>query len=209
MTLQPPRRLVIATGNRHKTEEFRSLLGPEWIVEDLKDHPHLPSPEETGETFEENGVIKALAASAALGAEALVVADDSGLEVDALGGRPGVHSARYSGPEATDAANRAKLLAELAECKARGKDRRGRFRCVLVVAQNGEKLASFEGSVEGVIANLEKGDGGFGYDRLFIPDGYCESFGQLPGAVKNSLSHRGRAAEKLVAWLKARELGNG
>lgn len=198
---QPHRRIVVATGNRHKTEEFRALLGNQWQVEDLLDHPTLPAPEESGGTFEENASIKALAASNALGDEVLVVADDSGLEVDALGGQPGVHSARYSGRGATDATNRQKLLAELAEAGAGDQIRRARFRCVLVAARNGVKLGAFDGAVEGCIATSESGAGGFGYDCLFIPVGFEETFGQLPAEVKNSLSHRGRAAKKLAAWL--------
>jgi XTP/dITP diphosphohydrolase len=197
------RRLVIATANQHKTEEFRALLGSGWRVEDLRDHPHLAAPEENGSTFSENAAIKALAASCALDADCLVIADDSGLEVDALGGRPGVHSARFAGPGATDAANREKLLRELAGAGARGgRTRTARFRCVLAAARNGRVLAEFDGAVEGVIGTVEKGAGGFGYDSLFIPDGHCATFAQLPAEVKNAMSHRGRAAAKLKEWLQ-------
>jgi XTP/dITP diphosphohydrolase len=189
--------VVIATGNRHKTEEFRALLDPSWIIQDLSDHPQLPSPEETGTTFLENATIKALSASQALGDDFLILADDSGLEVDALLGAPGVYSARYAGPEATDADNRRKLLAELATAGARGKERSGRFRCVLVLAQGDRVLGNYAGSVEGILANEDKGTGGFGYDPLFIPDGHCETFGQLPAEVKHSLSHRARAVQAL------------
>ncbi len=189
--------VVIATGNRHKTEEFRALLDPAWIIQDLSDHSHLVSPEETGTTFLENATIKALSASQALGADFLVLADDSGLEVDALQGEPGVYSARYAGANASDADNRTKLLAELSRAGARGKERTGRFRCVLVLAQGGQALGHYAGSVEGILANEDKGTGGFGYDPLFIPEGYCETFGQLPSAVKHSLSHRARAVQAL------------
>ena len=189
--------VIIATGNRHKTEEFRALLDPSWIIQDLADHPQLPSPEETGTTFVANATIKALSASRLLGEDFLVLADDSGLEVDALNGEPGVYSARYAGPQATDADNRVKLLAELERVGARGKARSGRFRCVLVLAQGDRVLGEFSGSVEGILANEDKGSGGFGYDPLFIPDGYCETFGQLPSAVKHSLSHRSRAVQEL------------
>jgi len=199
-----PRRLVIATHNGHKTEEFRALLGPEWNVEDLSAHPHLPAPEEDGSTFEENATIKALAAGPVLGPEVLVVADDSGLEVDALDGRPGIHSARYAGPGAGDRANLEKVLAELAAAHVRGKARSARFRCVLVLARGAEKLAAFHGTVEGVLANEPKGRGGFGYDPAFIPDGYCETFGQLPPAVKNTLSHRARALAGLLEYLDSK-----
>ncbi|MBP7951711.1 MAG: RdgB/HAM1 family non-canonical purine NTP pyrophosphatase [Verrucomicrobiales bacterium] len=201
-TESPPRKIVIATGNAHKTQEFRDLLGTAWQVEDLRDHPELPIPEETGTTFAENAATKALSASRALGPGFLVVADDSGLEVDALNGAPGVTSARYAGPAATDADNRAKLLAALAAAGARGPARRGRFRCVLVVARGGEILGSCDGTVEGILGNEEQGQGGFGYDSLFIPDGYGETFGQLPASVKHSLSHRGCAARKLPPILE-------
>jgi XTP/dITP diphosphohydrolase len=198
-----PHKILIATGNRHKTDEFRAIFGSGWQVEDLKDHPELESPEETGTTFVENARIKALAASTVLGTDWLVLADDSGLEVDALGGRPGVYSARYAGTLATDAENRRKVLDELAERGARGKERKGRFRCVLVLARGWDVLGIFDGAVEGILANEEKGGGGFGYDPLFIPDGHCETFAQLPAEVKNGMSHRGRAAEKLNAFLAA------
>ena len=194
--------LVVATGNSHKTGEIRTLLGDLFEeVTDLTSFPDVPAPEETGATFKENAAIKALEVSAALDPGALVLSDDSGLEVDALGGAPGVYSARYAGPHASDADNRAKLLADLAESGARGKARTGRFRCVLVLARGGTELETFDGSVEGIIANEEKGEGGFGYDPLFIPSGKCETFGQLPPEVKHSMSHRGRALQKLRAAL--------
>lgn len=197
-----PRRLVIATHNAHKTGEFRALLGSGWQVEDLSCHPSLGAPEENGSTFEENATIKALAAASVLGPEVLVVADDSGLEVDALDGRPGIYSARYAGPGAGDRGNLDKVLAELAAAGVRGKDRRGRFRCVLVLARGTEKLGAFSGAVEGILANEAKGDGGFGYDPAFIPDGHCETFGQLPAEVKNQLSHRARALRGLQEFLQ-------
>ena len=194
-------RLLIATHNTHKTLEFRALLGGAWEVEDLTAHPQLPVPEENGSTFEENATIKALAASVALGPEVLVVADDSGLEVDALAGRPGIFSARYAGPGAGDGGNLRKVLDELATADIRGKARTARFRCVLVLARGGEKLAAFHGAVEGIMANEPKGGGGFGYDPAFIPEGHCETFGQLPAEVKNGLSHRARALAGLMEFL--------
>jgi len=196
-------RLVIATHNAHKTEEFCTLLGAAWQVEDLHAHPELPAPDENGATFEENATIKALAASKALGPDVLVVADDSGLEVDALAGRPGIRSARYAGPGAGDGGNLRKVLDELAAADVRGKARRACFRCVLVPARAGVKLGAFHGTVEGIMANEPKGGGGFGYDPAFIPDGYCETFGQLPAEVKHTLSHRARALAQLVEWLRA------
>jgi XTP/dITP diphosphohydrolase len=196
MTSNPPR-LLIATANRHKTEEFRALLDGVAEVEDLTTHPHLPPVDETGGTFEENSAIKAIAAARATGLPAL--ADDSGLEVDALGGEPGVISARYSGPGATDASNRRKLLAELAALP-QTTPRTARFRCVLTLASPaGEILGSWSGAVEGRIIAEERGEGGFGYDALFIPDGHDQTFAELPAAVKNQLSHRARATSAFLA----------
>ncbi len=194
--------LVVATGNAHKTAEIAVVLGDlVQQVEDLRAYPEVGEIAETGTTFLANARLKALGASAALGDRVWVLADDSGLEVDALGGAPGVYSARYSGEGATDASNRAKLLEELAAVGARGKGRSARFRCVLVLARGGDEVATFDGAVEGVIANGEKGEGGFGYDPLFIPEGECATFGELPAATKNAMSHRGRALAGLRAWL--------
>lgn len=203
---QPASTLIVATHNAHKTGEIAAMLSefPFQSITDLKSFPDLTPPEETGVTFGENAEIKALAASHAM-PDALVLADDSGIEVDALDGRPGVWSARFAGENATDADNRVKLLAELASAGARGKERSARFRCVLVVARAGEAIASFDGAVEGIVGNEEKGEGGFGYDSLFIPEGHCETFGQLSEEVKASMSHRARAMEKFKAWLRTQE----
>ena len=193
-------RLLVATKNAHKTAEIRAILGTAWEIEDLNAHPEVPAPEETGETFSENAAIKAVAASQIF--PGLVLSDDSGLEVDALDGAPGVRSARYAGSGATDAANRALLLRELAVVGARGKARSARFRCVLALAENGRVLGTFEGAVEGIIVNEEKGGGGFGYDALFVPAGHCETFGELSAAVKNGLSHRAHALRAAAEWLR-------
>jgi len=163
--------------------------------------PEIPAAVEDGKTFEENSAIKAFGASSFL-PEAFILADDSGLEVDALKGEPGVYSARYAGEKATDAENRLKLLAELKKFGVKGKDRSARFRCVLTVVQADRKLGVFGGSCEGLIVNEEKGDGGFGYDSLFIPSGYCQTFGQLSVAEKNQLSHRAKALVQFLDWLK-------
>jgi XTP/dITP diphosphohydrolase len=192
-------RLLIATKNAHKTAEIRAILGRDWKVTDLNDHRSAVSPEETGVTFAENAAIKASAASHTF--PGLVLADDSGLEVDALDGAPGVYSARYAGPAATDAGNRGKLLRELSADGARGKARSARFRCVMCVAQDGKVLGTFDGTVEGVIINSERGEGGFGYDPLFVPEGHCETFAQLPAEVKNRESHRARALAKAREFL--------
>lgn len=191
--------LVIATHNAHKTEEIRAILGTYFSeIADLTSHPQIPPADETGVTFEENATIKALEASRVLGAGVSVLSDDSGLEVDALGGAPGVYSARYSGEGATDESNRVKLLAELEKVGARGKERAGRFRCVMVLARGGEKHAVFDGAVEGVIVNQEKGEGGFGYDPIFQPAGYDRVMAELTRAEKDGLSHRGRAFRDLA-----------
>ncbi|HEY2573093.1 MAG TPA: non-canonical purine NTP pyrophosphatase [Verrucomicrobiaceae bacterium] len=193
------KKLLIATGNRHKTEEIRAMLGAGWIVEDLKDHPHLPQPEETGATFAENAAIKAVTASRALPG-VLVLSDDSGLEVDVLGGAPGVTSARYAGAGASDADNRAKLKGELRRREESGVEEpfAGRFRCCMCLARDGAVLGTFDGAVEGKLLLQEEGSGGFGYDSLFLPDGFESSFGVLPLEVKNTLSHRARALAKVV-----------
>ncbi|MEP6671418.1 MAG: RdgB/HAM1 family non-canonical purine NTP pyrophosphatase [Chthoniobacter sp.] len=193
-------RLLIATKNAHKAEEIRAILGAEWDVTDLNARPEVPAPEETGATFAENAAIKAVAASRLF--PSYVLSDDSGLEVDALGGAPGVISARYAGPQATDADNRARLLRELSADAVRGKARSARFRCVMCVARDGAVLGTFDGAVEGVIINHERGEGGFGYDSLFVPAGYCETFGQLSAEVKNGQSHRARALAKAHAFLR-------
>jgi len=199
-------RLVIATGNAHKTDEIREMLGGRVAeVVDLRAHPEVGEIEETGSTFEQNAILKAVGAGRVLGVEVWVLADDSGLEVDAFDGAPGVYSARYAGESATDADNRSKLLAELGRAGARGKARSARFRCVLVLARGTEVVATFDGACEGVIGNIEKGDGGFGYDTLFIPDGECATFGELSAEVKNRMSHRARALEGLCAWLEVQQ----
>ena len=196
--------LVIATHNQHKTEEIRAILGDYYAeIVDLCRFPDIPPADETGATFEENATIKALEASRRLGEGASVLSDDSGLEVDALGGAPGVYSARFSGEGATDATNRAKLLHELEVAGARGKARSARFRCVMVLVRGGEKLAVFEGAVEGVITNQEKGGGGFGYDPLFIPDGHCQTFGELSQEIKNRESHRARALQQAIEYFQS------
>jgi XTP/dITP diphosphohydrolase len=189
--------LLVATGNAHKTWEIRAILGQGFTVTDLTAHPEIVPAEETGTTFAENATLKAAGASRCF--DGLVIADDSGLEVDALGGAPGVVSARYSGADATDASNRAKLLAELAKTGAA--PRTARFHCVIALARGGEVLATYDGAVEGRIIDSERGDGGFGYDSLFVPDGYGQTFAELPAEVKNTLSHRARALAKLAAFL--------
>src|SRR4030095_171433 len=138
--------LVVATRNRHKTREIQHILGAEFRVRDLWAYPEVSEIRETGTSFEENATLKALAASRKL--PALVIADDSGLEVDALGGAPGVYSARYAGANATESDKINKLLRELARLRAKTDGRRARFRCVVALARNGNLLGTFEGIVE-------------------------------------------------------------
>ena len=188
--------LFLATRNRHKTREIQTMLGEGVFVRDATELPELPEIEETGTTFEANARLKAEGISQHI--SGLVLADDSGLEVDALGGEPGIYSARYAGPGCTDLQN-----TELVLEKMRGvppEQRAARFRCVLAVARDGKTIATFDGTVEGRLTREITGGGGFGYDPIFIPEGYEKSFGELPSELKNSMSHRGRALEQFRAW---------
>lgn len=188
--------LVIATRNAHKTQEIREMIGDRYKVLDVNDFSTLPAVEETGTTFLENATLKAVAISR--GVTGLVFSDDSGLEVDSLGGAPGVWSSSYGGEEGNHPKNNARLMAEMA-----GKsDRTARFRCTMVLARGGEVLADFSGTVEGRILEQPYGAGGFGYDPLFAPEGHDRSFAELGPEVKNALSHRGRALAQVVEWLE-------
>ena len=188
------KRFVVATRNAHKVEEIRGILS-DCEIFDLSVVDDAPVVEETGTTFLENATLKAVAISQMT--DDLVLSDDSGLEVDALNGEPGVYSSRYAGEDGNDALNNAKLLQEL-----QGIDERiARFRCVIVLARKGEVLAHFSGAVEGSILRKNSGVGGFGYDPLFVPVGYEQSFAELGDEVKNRLSHRARSLEGVVAWL--------
>jgi len=175
-------------------------------VRDLGTHPEISEIRETGRSFEENAKFKALAASKQL--PALVIADDSGLEVDALNGAPGIYSARYAGANATDRDKIDKLLRELAPIRATGDLRRARFRCVVALTRNGNLLGTFEGIVEGRIANEARGDSGFGYDPIFVPDGFEQTFGELPKEVKNAISHRAKAIRALAVRLRRLEFND-
>ena len=196
-----PYTVLVSTRNAHKLVEIRQILGPSFELLDLSSVPALGEVEETGTTFEENAALKALAASAHF--DGWVLADDSGLEVDALGGAPGVRSARFSGEGATDVTNRALLLEKLATVPA--DQRSARFRCVIALARGGEVLAHFSGAVEGVIIQSEQGAGGFGYDPVFEVDGRTMAE-RLP-EEKDQLSHRGQAAALVAAALRAELLG--
>src|SRR5437764_11537472 len=179
----------------------------ECSVRELGAHPEVSEIRESGTSFKENAKLKALAASRQL--PALVIADDSGLEVDALGGAPGIYSARYAGENATDREKIDKLLEELTRIGAIQGARRARFRCVLALGCGGEILGTFEGTVQGQISERPHGSRGFGYDPIFIPDGFDQTFGELAPAKKNQLSHRARALEKLRAFLGCYGFGGG
>ena len=199
--------LIVATRNAHKTREIQRILGPDFAVSDLSGHPEIPEAVESAKTFEENAVLKAIATSRQL--PDLVIADDSGLEVDALGGAPGVYSARYAGSDATDQQNIDKLLRQLARTGATENQRSARFRCVLALARDRQILGTFEGVVEGGIADLPRGRGGFGYDPVFLPKGFDQTFGELPVGVKNRISHRAQAIRALRAELLAHAADQG
>ncbi|MGE5373280.1 MAG: RdgB/HAM1 family non-canonical purine NTP pyrophosphatase [Solirubrobacterales bacterium] len=155
----------------------------------LDEYPEMPDVEEDGDTFLANAIKKAEAAAAYTGE--IAMADDSGLEVDALNGQPGVYSARFAGEPSDDAKNNAKLLALLTNVPA--EKRTGRFRCVIAVAEPDGRVETADGTCEGRIAFVEAGNGGFGYDPLFIPDGFERSFGELTPETKHRISHRGKA----------------
>ena len=191
--------LIVATRNAHKTREIEQIFGSASAVRDLTAHPEISEITESGMSFEENAKLKAIAVSRKL--PGLVIADDSGLEVDALGGAPGVRSARYAGVNASNTERIAKLLSRVANTGTKSDRRRARFRCVLAVARDGHVLATFEGVVDGKIAEGPRGSHGFGYDPIFIPDGFEETFAELPEQVKNNISHRAEAVRKLQAEL--------
>ncbi len=190
--------LWIATRNRGKTREFSRLLRGLCRVRDLHGLPEFPEIKETGKTFAANARIKARALSRVL-RDRPILADDSGLVVPSLGGRPGVYSARFAGPQATDLANRTKLLRLL---KTRsGHARQAYFEACLVVSQNGAVLGSVSGRVWGQITTQEAGTRGFGYDPIFQPKGFSRTFGQLPDQTKHRISHRARAVGNLKTQL--------
>ncbi|MBE7177936.1 MAG: RdgB/HAM1 family non-canonical purine NTP pyrophosphatase [Mucilaginibacter polytrichastri] len=190
------RKLVFATHNRHKTDEVAAMLKGRFEVVNLTDIGFHDEIDETGETFEENASLKSRAVYARFGLDCF--ADDSGLEIDALGGRPGVYSARFAGAHGDHEANIRKVLSELGN-----KDQRAaRFRTVISLLLNGEETY-FEGIAEGSIRREKSGSEGFGYDPIFEPEGYSITFAEMPMEEKNRISHRAKAIEKMVAALDA------
>lgn len=195
------KRIVFATNNQHKLQEIREILSPEFEIVSLKEigcHEDIP---ETGNTLEENALQKARYISERYHISCF--ADDTGLEVEALGGAPGVHSARYAeGTDHDSEANMTKLLREL-----EGKENhQARFRTVIALIELGEdeteNVHLFEGIVEGHISTERQGTEGFGYDPIFVPEGYEKSFAALGETIKNHISHRARAVKKLAEYLK-------
>ena len=199
----PPHRPVlwIATANLGKTREFKELFGARFLVRDLHSFKNLPVIHETGRTFEANAKIKALALSRILPGQ-LILADDSGLVVPALGGRPGVRSARFSGPNATNESNRIKLLRVMKKLKNAA--RKAYFEATLVLARNGEVFGVKRGRVWGRITHRDYGSGGFGYDPIFIPKSFARTFGQLSPRTKGRISHRAQAVRGLMRLLSMR-----
>ena len=188
--------ITVATANLHKLSELGTLFGPEWTL--LPAPPDTNFPPENGNSYLENALIKARAVAPHL--NGWILGDDSGLEVDALGGLPGIISARFSGPEATSLENCHALLKELKGVE----NRSARFRSVLVLVEggSGKLLATSEGVIEGRMTKGLLGEGGFGYDPLFIPEKYQVTFGILPASVKNAISHRARAVMDMIPKLK-------
>ncbi len=194
---------MAATANPDKAGEIQEILGAAGGIALVARPADVPEVEETGATLVENARLKAVALAKATGMPAL--ADDTGLEVDALGGAPGAYAARYAGEGATYADNVAKLLSELAALPDRGGARRARFRTVAWVQFPDGRELWREGTVDGVIADAPRGDGGFGYDAVFVPDeGDGRTFAQLRPEEKHAISHRGRALRALAAAMRAK-----
>jgi len=198
------KKLLIANRNQKKKKELQQILCDlNFELITLDDLPPLPEVEEDGMTFTENAVKKAVTVARQTGL--LTLADDSGLSVDALQGAPGVFSARYSGPEANDEKNNRKLLLALEDIP--DVDRTARFVCVIALASPDGQVQTVEGSCEGRIDHILKGNAGFGYDPLFIPEGFEMSFAQLEPSIKNTISHRGKALALIKPVLESINMG--
>ncbi len=193
-----PRRIALATRNEHKLIEITRICADwpvQWVT--IRDPNSFPDVEETGETYLDNAALKTRAVADALGI--LAIADDSGIEVDALGGRPGPRSARFAGPDATDARNLAELIRSVRGIPAAGLT--ARYRCVAAFAEPGDEVISAEGLCEGTITTRPRGAGGFGYDPIFLPVGWDRTMAELAPDEKDRISHRGRAFRALRALL--------
>lgn len=192
--------IVFATHNAHKVSEIRDILRGRFIVKTLTDIGLFDEIPEDGNTFEENSFIKADYVRSRVPENTMCIADDSGLMVEALGGMPGVFSARYAGEPSDDKRNVQKLLDNL-----RGvENRKARFVTVITAVVNDE-VHRFKGEIEGRIIDVCRGSNGFGYDPVFVPDGYDLTFAQLPAEVKNTISHRARATDKFIRFINSLE----
>jgi XTP/dITP diphosphohydrolase len=193
--------LVIASTNVHKVREFRAILKPlsRFDLLSICDFPEYVPPEETGKTFEENAILKAEHAAKAL--HRWVIADDSGLVVPALNGAPGVFSARYAGKDARDHDNRKKLLEQMQHLLE--EDRNAYYECCIAIASPQGLKKWARGTCEGTILMEQKGGGGFGYDPLFVKNGYNQSFAEIGEATKNRISHRRKALDKVILSLES------
>ena len=191
-------KLIFASNNQHKLFEVRQILPTSIEVISLQDVGFLKEIEETGSTLDENSMLKAQEVWSWINDKKPmdsidgIFADDTGLEIAALGGAPGVHTARWAGENACDINNRQKVLRELTN----ESNRKARFRTIISLITRKEVI-QVEGIVNGTIATQEEGNGGFGYDPIFIPEGYMNTFASLPADIKNNISHRGRAMEEL------------
>ena len=194
-------RLLVATRNRGKLQEFRALLaGVSIELCDLSSFPYITSVAETGDTFTENASLKAMGYAGQAGE--LTIADDSGLEVEALDGAPGVFSARYAGPGASDTERVDKLLTELSNLNAG--NRAARFVSVVAVSDSsGTILNVSSGVCKGTIVEAPRGANGFGYDPIFVPEGFDKTFAELTSQVKNEISHRARAFRGTAKFLRS------
>ncbi len=195
--MQNSKKLIFASHNKGKIEEIKDILSPLGIKVLSGEDIELPDVEETGKTFEENAYIKALAAAKEVNIPC--IADDSGLCVDAIGGKPGVYTARYA-PNRDFDKGMDKLLDELKNTNSN--NRAAHFSCVIVLAYPDGNYKSFEGRVDGSIATQKSGSAGFGYDPIFIPTGFNRSFAEFNNIEKNKISHRGRALQKFIDYLK-------
>lgn len=193
--------LILATHNLHKVREFRDMLRtlPQLDLISLVQFPDYQLPEETGKSFKENAELKALHAAKKL--NRWVLADDSGLVVPSLEGRPGIYSARYAGEDATDAENRKKLLDEMS--RLQDVQRSAYFECTLSIASPKGIEKTVSAKVEGIITPTEKGNSGFGYDALFLKHDYDKTFAELDEHTKNRISHRRKAVDKLLGFLES------
>jgi len=186
--------IVFSTNNLHKLDEIRSILGAEYKVLSLQDISCFEDIPETADTLEGNALLKAQYVKEKFGYDCF--ADDTGLEIPELGNAPGVYSARYAGESKDPQANMNKVLEEL-----KGKENtKARFRTVIVLIRD-NKISQFEGIIEGHIINKARGNGGFGYDPIFVPEGYDQTFAELGSEIKNQISHRARAVKKLKEFL--------